>query len=183
MFLGGPKIEGIIHRTAAVIWLSIFLIHLALACINIWRQRKTFDWFGGTSLIPSLNDLRDLKNMFRWFLGMAPRPDFCHWTYWQRFDYWAPFWGAAIIGSSGLVLFFPEKTAMVLPGWVFNVATLIHAEEALLAAVFLNSVHFFNVHFRPERFPMSTTIFTGAIPLEEFKHDHRLEYERLTESG
>ncbi len=183
VFLGGPKIEGIIHRTAAVIWLSIFLIHLALACINIWRQRKTFDWFGGTSLIPSLNDLRDLKNMFRWFLGMAPRPDFCHWTYWQRFDYWAPFWGAAIIGSSGLVLFFPEKTAMVLPGWVFNVATLIHAEEALLAAVFLNTVHFFNVHFRPERFPMSTTIFTGAIPLEEFKHDHRLEYERLTERG
>lgn len=183
VFLGGPKIEGIIHRTAAVIWLSIFIIHLLIACTNIWRQRKTFDWFGGTSLIPSLNDLRDLKNMFKWFLGRAPRPDFCHWTYWQRFDYWAPFWGAAIIGSSGLVLFFPEKTAAILPGWIFNVATLVHAEEALLAAVFLNTVHFFNVHFRPERFPMSTTIFTGAIPLEEFKHDHRLEYERLTERG
>jgi cytochrome b subunit of formate dehydrogenase len=183
VFLGGPKIEGIIHRTAAVIWLSIFVIHLLIAGTNIWRQRKTFDWFGGTSLIPSLNDLRDLKNMFKWFLGRAPRPDFCHWTYWQRFDYWAPFWGAAIIGSSGLVLFFPEKTAAILPGWIFNVATLIHAEEALLAAVFLNTVHFFNVHFRPERFPMSTTIFTGAIPLEEFKHDHRLEYERLTERG
>jgi hypothetical protein len=39
------------------------------------------------------------------------------------------------------------------------------------------------VHFRPERFPMSTTIFTGAIPLEEFKHDHRLEYERLIAAG
>lgn len=183
VFLGGPRIEGIIHRTAALIWLSIFVIHLLVAGTNIWRQRKTFDWFGGTSLIPSLNDLRDMKNMFKWFLGRAPRPDFCHWTYWQRFDYWAPFWGAAVIGSSGLVLFFPEKTAAILPGWIFNVATLIHAEEALLAAVFLNTVHFFNVHFRPERFPMSTTIFTGAIPLEEFKHDHRLEYERLTERG
>ncbi|PVV13888.1 MAG: cytochrome C, partial [gamma proteobacterium symbiont of Ctena orbiculata] len=74
-------------------------------------------------------------------------------------------------------------TAIILPGWMFNIATLVHAEEALLAAIFLNSVHFFNVHFRPERFPMSTTIFTGKIPIEEFKHDHRLEYDRLVESG
>jgi cytochrome b subunit of formate dehydrogenase len=182
-FLGGPKMEGIIHRTSAIIWLSIFVFHLGVVTINIWRKRKTFNWFGGTSLVPSWNDLRDLKNMFLWFFGRAERPDFCHWTYWQKFDYWAPFWGATIIGSSGLILFFPEKTAAILPGWVFNVATLVHAEEAVLAAVFLNTVHFFNVHFRPERFPMSTAIFTGKIPIEEFKHDHRLEYERLVAIG
>jgi cytochrome b subunit of formate dehydrogenase len=182
-FLGGPKMEGIVHRTAAVTWLSIFVFHLVIVTINIYRKRKTFNWFGGTSLVPSLTDVRDLKNMFLWFFGRAERPDFCHWTYWQKFDYWAPFWGAMVIGSSGLVLFFPEKTAQFLPGWVFNIATLVHAEEALLAAVFLNTVHFFNVHFRPERFPMSTTIFTGAIPIEEFKHDHRLEYERLLATG
>jgi len=181
--LGGPKMEGIIHRTSAIIWLSIFVFHLVVVTINIWRKRKTFNWFGGTSLVPSWNDLRDLKNMFLWFFGRAERPDFCHWTYWQKFDYWAPFWGATIIGSSGLILFFPEKTAAILPGWVFNVATLVHAEEAVLAAVFLNTVHFFNVHFRPERFPMSTAIFTGKIPIEEFKHDHRLEYERLVAIG
>lgn len=182
-FLGGPKMEGIIHRTAAVIWLAIFLTHLTIALTNIWRKRKTFQWFGGTSMLPNMKDLQDLRNMFRWFLGRGPRPEFCHWTYWQKFDYWAPFWGAAVIGSSGIVLFAPEATASILPGWVFNIATLIHAEEALLAAIFLNSVHFFNVHFRPERFPMSTTIFTGAIPIEEFKHDHRLEYERLVAAG
>jgi cytochrome b subunit of formate dehydrogenase len=182
-FLGGPKMEGIIHRTAAVTWLSIFVFHIAVVAVTIWRKRKTFNWFGGTSMIPSWNDLRDLRKMFLWFFGRAERPDFCHWTYWQKFDYWAPFWGATIIGSSGLILFFPEKTAAILPGWVFNVATLVHAEEAVLAAVFLNTVHFFNVHFRPERFPMSTTIFTGKIPIEEFKHDHRLEYERLVAIG
>jgi len=181
-FLGGPKMEGIIHRTAAVTWLSIFVFHLIVVARNI-RRNKTFNWFGGTSLVPSWTDLRDLKAMFLWFFGRAERPDFCHWTYWQRFDYWAPFWGAMIIGGSGMILFFPEKTAAYLPGWVFNIATLVHAEEALLAAVFLNTVHFFNVHFRPERFPMSTTIFTGKIPLEEFKHDHRLEYERLVAIG
>jgi cytochrome b subunit of formate dehydrogenase len=183
VFLGGPQMEGIVHRTAAVIWLAIFVAHLVIALTHIWRKRATFSWFGGTSMVPSMKDLRDLRDMFKWFLGRGPRPEFCHWTYWQKFDYWAPFWGAAVIGTSGILLFAPEKTAALLPGWMFNIATLVHAEEALLAAIFLNSVHFFNVHFRPERFPMSTTIFTGAIPFEEFKHDHRLEYERLVAIG
>jgi cytochrome b subunit of formate dehydrogenase len=181
--LGGPTMEGIIHRTAAVTWLGIFVVHLILVARNIYRARDTFEWFGGMSLLPSWNDAKDLRNMFRWFFGLAERPDFCHWTYWQKFDYWAPFWGAMVIGLSGIILFSPEVTARYLPGVVFNFATLVHAEEALLAAVFLNTVHFFNVHFRPERFPMSTTIFTGAIPFEEFKHDHHLEYEKLEATG
>ncbi len=183
VFLGGTEMEGIIHRTAAVIWLGIFLTHLTIALTNIWRKRKDFEWFGSTSMVPNMKDWRDLKGMFRWFLGKGDRPEFSHWTYWQKFDYWAPFWGAAVIGTSGIMLFAPENTAQILPGWMFNIATLVHAEEALLAAIFLNSVHFFNVHFRPERFPMSTTIFTGAIPFEEFRHDHREEYERLAASG
>lgn len=183
VFLGGVEMEGIIHRTAAVIWLGIFLAHLMIAVTNIWRKRDTFKWFGSTSMLPNWKDWDDLKGMFRWFLGKGERPQFSQWTYWQKFDYWAPFWGAGIIGSSGILLFMPETTALLLPGWMFNIATLIHAEEALLAAIFLNSVHFFNVHFRPERFPMSTTIFTGVIPMEEFKHDHSLEYERLVANG
>ena len=181
--LGGPKVEAIIHRTAATIWLAVFLTHFVTVCINIWKNRATFRWFGPTSMVPSLQDLRDVVAMFRWFLGKAPRPSFDRWAYWQKFDYWAPFWGAAIIGFSGMMLFFPTKTATILPGWVFNIATIVHAEEALLATMFLFTVHFFNVHFRPDKFPMSTTIFTGAVPLEEFKHEHKLEYERLLASG
>ena len=71
----------------------------------------------------------------------------------------------------------------VLPGWVFNVATLVHGEEAFLAAVFLFSVHFFNVHFRPDKFPQDIVMFTGAMPLEEFRHEHTVEYRRLVENG
>ncbi len=181
--IGGPKVEAIIHRTAATVWLSVFLAHFVIVAYKLWTNRKTFKWFGPTSMVPTMQDLRDVGAMFRWFFGKAPRPNFDRWSYWQKFDYWAPFWGAAIIGFSGMMLFFPTKTAIILPGWVFNIATIVHAEEALLATMFLFSVHFFNVHFRPDKFPMSTTIFTGAIPLEEFKHEHKLEYERLLASG
>jgi hypothetical protein len=73
--------------------------------------------------------------------------------------------------------------ASVLPGWVFNVATLVHGEEAILAAVFLFTVHFFNNHFRPDKFPLDIVMFTGAVSLEEFKREHAAEYKRLVESG
>ena len=182
-FLGGPIWEGIIHRTAATIWITVFLAHILFALRNIWVTRKTFRWFGPTSLIPNWQDLKDIVRMYKWFLGFTSRPKFERWTYWQKFDYWAPFWGATIIGLSGIMMFKPTLTSEYLPGWVFNLATIVHAEEALLATVFLFSVHFFNVHFRPEKFPLSTTIFTGAVPLEEFKYEHTQEYDRLVASG
>jgi hypothetical protein len=82
-----------------------------------------------------------------------------------------------------VMLWFPNTTASFLPGLVFNVATIFHGEEALLAALFLFTVHFFNNHFRPDKFPFDVVMFTGAVPLEEFKHEHTVEYNRLVQSG
>ena len=84
---------------------------------------------------------------------------------------------------TGLLLWFPSLFTRVLPGWVINVATTIHSDEALLAVGFIFTIHFFNTHFRPEKFPMDTVIFTGGVPLEEFKMDRPREYQQLVESG
>ena len=93
------------------------------------------------------------------------------------------FWGVAVIGATGLMLWFPTFFTRVMPGWVINVATTIHSDEALLAVGFIFTVHFFNTHFRPEKFPMDTVIFTGGVPLEEFKRDRPREYQEMVESG
>jgi cytochrome c551/c552/cytochrome b subunit of formate dehydrogenase len=180
---GSPKVAALVHRTAAAIMLGIFFVHLVYLLLRIGRDWRTFSWFGPVSLVPNWQDLKDIVAMFQWFLGRRPRPQFDRWTYWEKFDYWAVFWGMAIIGGSGFMLAFPSATASVLPGWVFNVATIIHGEEAVLAAVFLFTVHFFNNHFRPDKFPLDIVMFTGAVPLEEFKREHALEYKRLVESG
>jgi cytochrome b subunit of formate dehydrogenase len=122
--------------------------------------------------------------MFKWFMGLGPRPTLERWTYWEKFDYWAVFWGMAIIGGSGMTLAFPHVVASVLPGWVFNVAMVVHGEEAFLAAVFLFTVHFFNNHFRPDKLPPPDVVmFTGVQSLEEFKHEHTAQYVRLVETG
>ena len=180
---GSPKAAAFAHRTAAAVMLGIFFLHLVFVVLRIGRNLETWDWFGPVSLVPNLQDLKDAVAMFKWFFGLGPRPMFDRWTYWEKFDYWAVFWGMAIIGGSGMMLAFPAATASILPGWMFNVATIIHGEEAILAAVFLFTVHFFNNHFRPDKFPLDTVMFTGAVPLEEFRREHALEYKRLVASG
>jgi cytochrome b subunit of formate dehydrogenase len=182
--LGGPQVAGIIHRTAAAIMLGIFAVHLGYLAIHLWKLRKTFKWFGPDSLVPSWQDLKDIIGMFKWFFGRGPKPLFDRWTYWERFDYWAVFWGMAIIGGSGLMLAFPTYVAAVLSGWTLNLAALVHGEEAFLAAVFLFTVHFFNNHFRPDKLPPPDVVmFTGSVALEEFRREHPLQYRRLVETG
>ena len=181
---GSPKIAAIVHRTAAATMLGIFFIHLVYFVIRIGRDPLAFNWFGPVSLVPTWKDAEDIVGMFKWFFGRGPRPMFDRWTYWEKFDYWAVFWGMAIIGGSGFMLAFPERTASILPGWIFNVAMLVHGEEAILAAVFLFTVHFFNNHFRPDKYPPPDIVmFTGSAPLEEFRREHGLEYQRLRDSG
>jgi cytochrome b subunit of formate dehydrogenase len=181
---GGPQVTGIIHRVSAAVMLGIFFLHLVGVAVNIYRNRKTFRWFGPDSLIPNWKDLKDAVGMFVWFVGKGPKPVFDRWTYWEKFDYWAVFWGMAMIGGTGMLLAFPHVTGTFLPGWVFNVATLVHGEEAFLAAVFLFTVHFFNNHFRPDKLPPPDVVmFTGTQSLEEFRRDHGVQYQRLVETG
>ncbi len=117
-------------------------------------------------------------------MGKGPRPDYGRWTYWEKFDYFAVFWGVAVIGFSGLILWFPEFfTSIGLPGWFINIATIIHSDEALLAVGFIFTVHFFNTHFRPDKFPIDTTIFTGSMSIEELKEDRPRQYKTLIETG
>ncbi|MFC1701904.1 cytochrome C [Pseudomonadota bacterium] len=181
--LGGPVSAGILHRIGAVGFMGVFFIHLIYFAYHIGRNWRTFEWFGPNSLVPNWDDLGDAIAMFRWFFGLGPRPVLDHFSYWEKFDYWAPFWGMTIIGLSGLMMWFPDVTATYLPGWVFNVASIVHGEEAILAVVFLFTVHFFNNHFRPDKFPLDTTMFTGRVPLEHYRHEHRREYDRLVASG
>lgn len=181
--VGGPRVLGFVHRVAAALFVSIFLIHFVYVMQKLLRDRG-FRWFGPDSLIPNWKDFSDCWAMFKWFVGRGPRPQFDRWAYYEKFDYWAVFWGVNIIGWSGLMLAFPHVTAQYLPGWVFNVGTLVHGEEAFLAAVFLFTVHFFNNHFRPDKLPPPDVVmFTGTQSLEEFRHDHPAQFQRLLDSG
>jgi cytochrome b subunit of formate dehydrogenase len=184
--LGGFESCGFIHRAAATLMFGLFAVHL-------WDlDRKRRKEYGGSFLKMALGpdsmlfnprDLGELVRSVRWFVGAGPRPHYGRWTYWEKFDYFAVFWGIFVIGSTGLMLWFPVFFTRFLPGGLINVATIIHSDEALLATGFIFTVHFFNTHLRPEKFPMDTVVFTGRVPLAEFKRDKPAEYEALVASG
>lgn len=183
--LGGVQTAGVLHRIGAVITFGYFAFHI----LNLVKQKRrkrlsmTQFIFGKNSLWFNKQDILDFVATIKWFIGRGPRPNYGRWTYWEKFDYLAVFWGVAIIGFSGLVLWFPIFFTKFLPGWVINVSQIVHSDEALLAVGFIFTVHFFNTHFRPEAFPMDTVIFTGYMPLEHFKHERPREYQELKESG
>lgn len=187
-FLGGTDVAGLIHRICAIITFGYLFVALIMS-IKFLFSKKTSSlgfWkrlFGPDSLFPTRRDLHDIKAMFRWFFFRGPKPTFDRWTYWEKFDFLAVFWGVAVIGISGLLLWFPEFFGKFLPGWYFNVATIIHSDEALLAVGFIFTIHFFNTHFRFEKFPMDFVIFNGQVTEEEMLEERSEQWQRYQELG
>ena len=196
--IGGPETARTLHRFGALVTFLYFGLHLVSLIKKAWRGRKSlrdpatgrFEWkrllqapFGPDSLVPTLQDWRDFVAHNKWFFGRGPKPQFGRWTYWEKFDYLAVFWGVAFIGASGLIMWFPTFFTRFLPGWVINIALLVHSDEALLAAGFIFAIHFFNTHFRIEKFPMDTVIFSGRVSKNGMLHERERWYDRLVAEG
>ncbi len=183
--LGGFQSAGTLHRIGAFMTFFYFSRHVYdLFCRKGTSGKSWGEFiFGPEGMMFNSRDGVEFVQTVKWFLHKGERPAYGRWTYWEKFDYFAVFWGVAMIGASGLILWFPETFTYVLPGWFINVASIIHSDEALLATGFIFTIHFFNTHFRPDRFPMDPVIFTGRMTLAEFKEDRPREYEQLVAEG
>ena len=173
-FFGGVETCGLLHRIAGV-GLVICSLHHLLYLLNQLR-RGTMRW----SMLPQLRDVRDVLHNMMYFFGMRKeRPRFARFSYFEKFDYWAVFWGCAIMIGSGLLRWFPEVLAEYAPAWAYDIAYIAHTDEALLAALAIFVWHFYNVHLRPAVFPMSWVFLTGRMSLHELREDHREVYDAL----
>ncbi len=187
LILGGTENAAYIHRICAIITFVYFLSAIIM-CLHFLFLRKDIpgNWLerllGPDSLCPNQRDIKDIAGMIRWFLFKGPKPVFDRWAYWEKFDFLAVFWGMFAIGGSGLMLWFPEFFGYFLPGWMFNLATIVHSDEALLATGFIFTVHFFNTHGRPEKFPMDFVIFNGQLAKHEFLEERGDQWQRYEES-
>ncbi|MCC6678517.1 MAG: hypothetical protein IT436_15385 [Phycisphaerales bacterium] len=197
-WIGGLEAAAQLHRLGAIITFTYFALHIGSLIRAAWRNRAQFRdpssgrvtprrvisvVFGPDLPYPHIQDFKDWWAHQKWFFGRGPQPQFDKWTYWEKFDYLAVFWGVAVIGLSGLVMWFPEFFTRFMPGWIINVALIVHSDEALLAAGFIFTFHFFNVHFRLEKFPIDSVIFSGRISKTEMLHERRRWYERLEGAG
>jgi cytochrome b subunit of formate dehydrogenase len=181
--LGGVPGSRFLHRVAGVLSFGYGFWFLGYLIREIVLRKRRALLFGWQSMVPNLKDLQDVIGNIKWFLYMGPRPRLDRWAYWEKFDFFAVFWGIPVIGISGLFLWKPLWVSAVLPGWALNIAYLVHSDEALLATGFIFFFHFFHTHLRPEAFPLDPVMFTGSMPLGRFKHERPVEYERLLASG
>lgn len=181
--LGGIEVIRFFHRLFAAVTFgyAIFYLYHLLKRVFVNKERRIL--YGPYSMVPRWKDFQDLWHQVRWFLYMGRPARLDRWTYWEKFDYFAVFWGIPVIGFSGLLLWFPGFFTKFLPGYVLNVAKVVHSEEAMLAVGFIFIFHFFHTHLRPESYPMDLVIFTGKMPLSRFKEERPEDYERMVETG
>ncbi len=174
--MGGFGAILFFHKFCAVVLTIAFLIHVKDIFQRAFVHREKGIFWGPTSMVANWKDVKDLFGHMRWFLGLGPKPQFERYAYWEKFDYWAVFWGMIVIGFSGYAMWFAPFFAHFLPGWALNAVLVIHSEEGLLAILFIFSIHFVNTHLRPDSFPMDMVIFTGVESEEEFKDKRTQEY-------
>jgi cytochrome b subunit of formate dehydrogenase len=187
-YLGGFESTGIWHRVFALVTFGCFGAYL----VRFWRifragRREKVPVlrrvFGPDSPVPNFRDLKDFAKMMGWFFGVRRKPTFERWTYWEKFDFWGACADITIIGSTGLILWFPNLFCTFLPGMTLNLAKVVHSTLALLATGFVFAIHFFSTHLRAEKFPADLSIFLGVVSEEEMEHERPEYVERLRREG
>jgi cytochrome b subunit of formate dehydrogenase len=149
------------------------LVHLSAVVLPVLTHRSSL------AMVPRPKDFRDAVLTIRYYLGITPkRPEYDHFDYKEKFEYWGIVFGSFIMICTGFVLLLPLLATKFLPGQVIPAAKVAHGNEGLMAMLVVIVWHLYNVHLAPDVFPMSRTIFTGKISRERLRHEHGLEYER-----
>ncbi len=172
--IGGVAQSGLIHRIGAVGLMAVGTFHVFYIIAMREGRHNIMEW------LPKFKDVADVYRNVKYFLGFSKiGARFGRFSYIEKFDYWAVYWGMVVMITSGLMLWFQDTTMALLPKFALDMAHEAHSDEALLATLAIIIWHFYNVHFNPDNFPMSWTWLTGKISKENIMHHHPLEYEKI----
>lgn len=164
-----------VHLAGAIIMLAVSVYHLLYLVIYPLITKK-MSW----ATLPGLKDFSDVVYDVLHLLGLRKdRPLFDRYSYKEKFDYWAVFWGMVIMAGSGLIMWFPGFFTQYMPRWIIDSSRYAHSDEAILAISAIFIWHFYNVHFSSRVFPMSHVWYLGTLTRVEMEEEHPLELERL----
>ncbi|MDR4504018.1 MAG: hypothetical protein MRK01_04395 [Candidatus Scalindua sp.] len=187
--MGGYPTAGIIHRICALITFFAAFLHFAFLSVQTLVKKDRGIFWGPDSLLIQPKDLLNILGDVLWFFRLGSRPNYDRWIYWEKMEYLSLMWGTFVMATTGFVLWFPVQATSLVP---VNLASIIdlpslalvaHRYEALLAAGFIFTIHFFHTHLLPENMPVDEAMFTGRISEEHMSHERGAYYERLKENG
>jgi formate dehydrogenase subunit gamma len=160
-----------IHHIAALILAVEALYHVGRAIYLLARRKMP------AAMFPTMQDVYDAWHMLQYLLFLRKeKPAFGKYNFEQKVTYWFLFFGFALMGISGFIIWFPVQFTKFLPGGVVPASKMAHSTEAVVAAIFIIVWHFYHVHI--ERLNLS--IFTGRLNEKEMREFHAREYERIT---
>ncbi|CAN5434199.1 hypothetical protein BH10BAC5_BH10BAC5_23600 [soil metagenome] len=186
--LGGTAKARELHHLAALMLIFVGVFHLCFIIFTKTGRKDLKDF------MPVKKDFYDVKNQFMYFFGKRKvSARFGRFSYIEKFDYWAVYWGFVIMIGTGLVmwfyqaklnpLFIGEINLNFLPEftnyYIHAISRELHSDEALLATLAIIGWHFYNVIFNPDVFPVNKSIFTGHLTQEEMERDHPYELEQI----
>lgn len=175
-FFGGFETMLSIHKIAAVVMIIAAIYHLVYLASGKFIKKEN-----SAAMIPTWKDVTDLLDHVVFCLGMTKQDArFDRYSYKEKFDYWAVFWGIAIMVGSGLILWFPHVAAQTVSRTFIDCAQVAHSDEAVLAIMAVFIWHFYNVHFSPMVFPMSKVWLNGKFRQDEMEEFHPLELKHNT---
>lgn len=160
--LYGDTLRSYAHRISGAIIIIIFILQLIIFALTRYGREQFH------SLIPKLSDLKDAKDLFLFNLGkINKKPIFPKFSFIEKFEYWALFWGNIIMGITGFALWFENHSLRIFPKWILDLFILIHFYEAILASLSILIWHLYWTIFDPEVYPLSLTIWTGKAPIRK----------------
>ncbi len=180
---GGYANAIYVHRIAGLVMLAGFVAQIVYMATKISWRRPLSNLFGPDTLAFHWGDVKDFFRHAGWIVGLSREPSFERWSWWEKFDYWAVWWGLIIVGVTGLMIYDPVLSSDYMPGWFYNVALWVHRIEAVLAMGHIFTVHFFVEHFRPRNFPYSNTMFDGGMDVGHAREEHPAWVARLEAAG
>ena len=180
---GGYEAARTIHVYVGIIMLCGLALHIIYLLFTIKWRNFPASLFGPDSLLFRTRDIKEFFQHIAWFVGLKKAPEFDRWGYWEKFDYWAVFWGMIILGGTGLLLTWQLAASRIMPGWGLNVALWVHRIEAILAMAHVFLIHFFIGHLRRHNFPMDRAMFEGSVNLDAARHERPAWIARLEQSG
>ena len=167
---GGMVGRAIIHRVAAVVLVAVGLYHVVWV-VGTRRGRESF-----RRILPAWADVGNLWVTVKFLLGRsASMARFGHFSFIEKFEYWAVAWGMAVMGVTGVIMMFTDWSLRFLPKWVWDVSRIVHGWEGVLAALAIIIWHHYHVMYKLG--PMNMAGLTGRLSAEQFVSEHPLEYE------
>lgn len=167
-------LRGLLHRIAGAVFLALGVYHVVYLAATE-RGRRLWSAF-----IPRMQDLRHFTQNIGFNLGLRKQaPQFDHFSYMEKAEYFALLWGAVIMGVTGLMLWFENITLTFFAKWVIDLVTVIHLYEAWLATLAIVVWHFYYVIFNPDVYPLNTSMVDGKISEKEMRDEYFMEWQRL----